>query len=136
MQAKDGRTYWTDPNKPTETSFLLGDIPDDGRMVVDGHSTSAIFADEHQDLIVGGLKLGIVDPESGIEQLPFQNKDTLLARLRMKEQKQAQLLGSVAQAGPGSVGACAGETELRRASKVGGLRDNVLRRPGQELLSR
>ena len=100
MQAKDGRTYWTDPNKPTETSFLLGDIPDDGRMVVDGHSTSAIFADEHQDLIVGGLKLGIVDPESGIEQLPFQNKDTLLARLRMKEQKQAQLLDQLHKQDP------------------------------------
>jgi hypothetical protein len=92
MQLKDGRTYWTDPKKPAETAFLLDDVPDDGRMVVDGHSSSAIFADEHQSLIIGGVKMGLVDPESGIEQLPFQNKDTLLARLRMKEEKQQAIM--------------------------------------------
>ena len=100
MQMKDGRTYWTDPRKPAETAFLLADIPDDGRMVVDGHTTSAIFADEHQALIVGGTKMGLVDPESAIEQLPFQNKDTLLARLRAKEEHQQAVLEQLHKTDP------------------------------------
>lgn len=90
MQAKDGRTYWTDAKRPEETAFLLADLPTDARMVVDGHTSSAIFSDEHQNLIIGGTKMGLVDPESAIEQLPFQNKDTLLTRLRAKQEHQAQ----------------------------------------------
>jgi hypothetical protein len=86
MEAKDGRTYWTDPKKPQETSFLLSDLPEDRRIVVDGHSTSPVFADEHQNLIIGGVKMGFIDGESAIEQLPFQNKDILLSRLRAKQE--------------------------------------------------
>jgi hypothetical protein len=92
MEAKDGRNYWTDPKRPIDTQFLLADLPEDRRIVVDGHTTSPIFADDHQTLIAGGVKMGIVDPESAIEQLPFQNKDILLTRLRAKMEKEAALL--------------------------------------------
>lgn len=100
MQAKDGRNYWIDRRKPVETAFLLGDIPDDGRVVVDGHTTSPIFADDHLNLLTNGLKMGVVDPESYIEQAPFQNRDILLTRLRAKEEKQAALLAQLQKSDP------------------------------------
>ena len=100
MEAKDGRAYWIDPKKPEATQFLLADLPDDRRVMVDGHTTSPIFADDHQQLIVGGLKLGIVDPESAIEMLPFQNRDIILTRLRAKEEKQAAMLAQLQKQNP------------------------------------
>lgn len=100
MKAKDGRNYWTDRKKPTETQFLLGDVPDDGRVVVDGHTTSPIFADDHLSLLTNGLKLGVVDKESYIEQAPFQNRDIILTRLRAANEKQAALLQQLQKDNP------------------------------------
>lgn len=100
MEYKDARNYWTDPNKQEETSFLLSDLPDDRRVVVDGHTTSPVFADEHQSLIMTGVKMGLVDKVSAIEALPFQNKDVLIARIHEAEEKQAKLLESLKQSDP------------------------------------
>jgi hypothetical protein len=92
MEAKDPRRYWTDPSKPEETSFMLGDIPEDRRVVVDSHSSSPIFADNHEQLTAFGLKSGILDGESAIEMLPYPQKDLLIQRFRVKEEKQAKLI--------------------------------------------
>jgi hypothetical protein len=100
MEAKDGRNYWTDPKNIKATSFLLADLPEDRRVIVDGHTSSPVFAEDHQELLVGGLKLGIVDAESAIEQLPFQNRDVLLARLRMKQEKEAAMLDDLKKSHP------------------------------------
>lgn len=100
MEYKDGRTYWTDPEKIVETSFLLSDLPEDRRVVVDGHTTSPVFADEHLNLITGGLKLGIVDKLSAVEMMPFQNKDVLIARIKEKEKKEAELLDKLQKTDP------------------------------------
>lgn len=100
MEAKDGRAYWTDAKHPQETEFLLSDLPDDRRIVVDGHTTSPIFADDHQQLLMAGLKLGLVDKESAIEQLPFQNKDVILSRHRAAAEKQASLMAQLQQKDP------------------------------------
>lgn len=100
MEYKDGRAYWTDPEKIDETSFLISDLPDDRRVVVDGHTTSPIFADEHTNLIIGGVKMGLVDRVSAIEMLPFQNKDTLISRIREAEQKQAKQLEELKKSDP------------------------------------
>jgi hypothetical protein len=100
MAAKDGRNFWTDRKKPAETAFLLADIPDDGRVVVDGHTTSPIFANDHLNLLTNGLKVGVVDAESYIEQAPFQNRDIILTRLRAKEEKQAALLDQLKHTNP------------------------------------
>ena len=97
MEYKDGRAYWTDPDKIEETSFLLSDLPEDRRIVVDGHTTSPIFADEHQQLIVNGdeardwsIRVSAIEIAAG-----FQGKDTLLIqRIRDKaEAKQAAAHG-------------------------------------------
>ena len=100
MKAKDGRNYWTDRDKPQESSFLLADVPEDGRIVVDGHTTSPVFADEHLNLLTGGLKMGVVDPESFIEQAPFQNRDIILTRLRAKEKAQSAMLEQLKKDNP------------------------------------
>jgi len=100
MQAKDGRNYWTDRDHPEATSFLLGDVPDDGRVVVDGHTTSPIFANDHLNLLTNGLKAGVVDPESYIEQAPFQNRDIILTRLRAKAAKQEAMMKQLEEKHP------------------------------------
>jgi hypothetical protein len=100
MELKDGRNYWTDAEHVAETSFLIGDLPEDRRVVVDGHTTSPVFSDEHAQLIMMGVKTGLVDKESAIEMLPFQNKDTLLQRIRDKEKKEAELMAKLERADP------------------------------------
>lgn len=100
MEYKDGRNYWTDPEKKEETAFLLGDLPDDRRVTVDGHTTSPVFADEHSGLILQGVRLGLVDKESAIESLPFQNKDVLIQRIQEAAKRQAAQLEELKKADP------------------------------------
>jgi len=90
MQAKDGRAYWTDAKKAPETEFLLADLPEDRRIVVDSHSTSPVFADDHNQVIAFGLKAGFIDGHSAIEMLNLPNKDELQRRLADKETQSAQ----------------------------------------------
>lgn len=100
MEYKDGRNYWTDPKKIEESSFILSDLPDDRRVVVDGHTTSPIFADDHAALYTQGLKMGVVDKVSFIERMPFQAKDTLIARIHEAEEKQAALMAQLQKSDP------------------------------------
>lgn len=103
MQAKDAQKYWTDGSSQETmdaTSFLLSDLPDDRRVTVDSHTSSPIFADDHQNLIAFGMKAGIIDQESAIEALPFQNKDLLLQRAKERSAKQAQMLEQLKQTDP------------------------------------
>jgi hypothetical protein len=100
MEAKDGRAYWTDAKHPVETEFLLSDLPDDRRIVVDGHTTSPVFADEQLGLLTNGLKMGVVDKLSYIEQAPFQNRDIIITRLRAAEEKQQALLEKLQKQNP------------------------------------
>ena len=100
MQYKDGRNYWTDPKDIEGSTFLLSDLPDDRRVVVDSHSTSPIFAEDHEKLVIGGLKLGLVDKESALEMMPFQNRDLLLTRLKASQEKEAKLLEGLQKTDP------------------------------------
>ena len=100
MQAKDGRNYWTDPNKPQDTSFLLGDLPDDRRVVVAQHSASPIFQDDHQQAIAYGVSRGFIDGHSAIELMNMPSKDMLQRRLKDKELAQAQQMQDLKQHDP------------------------------------
>jgi hypothetical protein len=100
MEYKDGRNYWLDPEKMEETSFILSDLPEDRRVTVDGHTTSPVFADEHTALIINGVKMGLVDKESAIEMLPFQNKDVLIQRIKEAAKKQAEQIAELKQSDP------------------------------------
>ena len=104
MEAKDPSRYWLQADKPLEdvekTSFLLGDLPEDWRVIVDSHSSSPIFADETAQLILQAAKLGYVDGEYAIDNLPFPNKELAKAKLREKEAKQAQFMQSIMKSHP------------------------------------
>jgi hypothetical protein len=90
MEIKDARNYWTDPDKIEETSFLLTDLPEDRRVSVDGHSTSPIFQDDHQNLIAAAAKEGLVDGEYVLENLDFPNKDDAIRSFKKKQMNNAK----------------------------------------------
>jgi hypothetical protein len=100
MQAKDGKAYWTDADKPAETAFLLADLPPDRRVAVDSHSGSPIFADDHVQMVTFGLKAGIVDGRYALETLPFPNKDMALQALKEKEAQHAAMIKELMQRDP------------------------------------
>jgi len=95
QEAKDGRVYWSNAETGEDGLFLLSELPDDRRVIVDSHSTSPIYQDDHQNLIAFGVKAGFVTGDSAIEQLPYQHKDILLARFHEKEKQQQELLAGL-----------------------------------------
>ena len=103
MQAKDAKNYWTKGGSEDEmaaSSFLLSDLPDDRRVSVDSHSSSPIFADDHQNLVGFGVKSGFVDGHMAIELLNFPQKERLQEALREKEKKQQELIQQLIQKDP------------------------------------
>ena len=94
-EAKDASKYWTDGTTiqtMSDSEFLLTDLPDDWRVSVDSHSSSPIFSDENTQLIMAGLKTGIVTGEYVVDNLPFPNKEEAKAQKKAAdEQKQAML---------------------------------------------
>ena len=88
LEEKDGRQYSTDPTAGHTSDFLLFDLPEDRRVTVDSHSSSPIFAEDHQSAIAFGLKAGFIGGDSAIELLPLPQKDLLKQRYqKMQEQK-------------------------------------------------
>jgi hypothetical protein len=100
MRAKDATTYWTDADKSEETSFLLDALPDDCMAVVDSHSSSPIFADDHVQLVFACVKAGIIDNHTAIELLPLPKKDLLQRRLKSKEAATQQMLARLEKEDP------------------------------------
>lgn len=93
MQLKDGRNYWTDGTNPEtikNSSFLLADIPPDRLISVDSHSSSPIFADDHEQLTSFGIKAGFLDGEDAIDDLPYPEKEKKKSRLRARQAAKAK----------------------------------------------
>jgi len=103
MQYKDGRNYWTD-GKDIETikasSFLLKDVPSDRHISVDSHSSSPIFADDHEQLIAFGIKAGFLDGEDAIDDLPYPEKEKKKTRLRERQKAAAEEKQKILQEHP------------------------------------
>jgi hypothetical protein len=99
MEAKDPTRYWLKADEPLvdveATSFLIADLPDDWRVTVDSHSSSPIFASETSQLILQAAKLGYVEGEYVLDNLPFPNKETAKAQLREKEARQAAFMSKL-----------------------------------------
>jgi hypothetical protein len=92
-EAKDPQHYWTEANKPQDAEqsrFLLTDLPDDWRVVVDSHSSSPIFADENEQLVFAAFKAQIVDAEYVIDNTNLPNKEGAKTSYRNRVQRQAQ----------------------------------------------
>ncbi len=103
MQAKDGRKYHTKADKLEDvekTEFLLTDLPEDRRVSVDSHSSSPIFADDHQQMVAFGLKGGFITKHAAIDLLPLPNKELLHAELREQEEKAAQQMQQLQKTNP------------------------------------
>lgn len=91
--AKDGNNYWTDGSTVEameKTKFTLMDIPKDRQVSVDSHSSSPIFADDHEQLVAFGLKSGYLDGDAAIDMLPYPEKDKLHAALKQRQQAAAE----------------------------------------------
>lgn len=92
LQAKDARAYWTDPDTGADSEFLLSQLPEDGRVAVDSHSSSPIYHQDHQNQIGFGIKAGFIGGDSAIEMMNFPNKDLLITRWREMQQQKAELI--------------------------------------------
>lgn len=103
LEAKDPRHYWTD-GKTLEsqlaTQFLLTDLPDDRRVVVDSHSASPVFQDDHAQLITWGMRHGVTDADYAVDHLPFPDKDTLHHGIRTRAEAQQKMLADLKQHDP------------------------------------
>ena len=102
-EAKDGRNYWTDGSdaeKREATSFLLADLPDDRRVVLDSHSASPVFQDDHAQLVSWGLDHGIADAHYAVDHLPFPDKDALHHGIKERQIAQQKMLEDLKQRDP------------------------------------
>ena len=102
-EAKDDSRYWTDGSsiaKMEETQFRLTDLPEDWRVTVDSHSSSPIFSDANEQLIMAAVKLGMVTKEYAIDNLPFPNKEEAKAQIKEQEQKRQQMIQQLVQENP------------------------------------
>lgn len=103
MEAKDSDFYWThgdDIKQIEDSKFLLADLTEDWRVTVDSHSSSPIFSDENAQLIILGFKLGIVDAQYVLDNLPFPNREFAKTSAAEREKKQAALMQQLAERDP------------------------------------
>lgn len=92
LQAAKGiRAHWTSADDK-ESDFLLSQLPKDARPVVQSHSCSPVYQDDHIDMIAFLAKLEAIDGEDALELLPMTNKDTLLANLRARNEAKQQMI--------------------------------------------
>lgn len=92
LQAKDAQAYSTDPTTGEHSEFLFADLPEDRRVTVDAHTSSPIFADDHQQVLFALLKLNILDGLSAIEMLPLPNKDLLKSRFVAAQKAKQEMI--------------------------------------------
>lgn len=102
-EAKDDSKYWTDGSNiqtMEQTSFRLTDLPDDWRVAVDSHSSSPIFSDQAEQLILAGVKIGMLTKGYAIDNLPLPNKEEAKADLKQQTEQQQQQLQKLVQENP------------------------------------
>ena len=101
MRTKDNTQYWTSPDHEEGTEFMLSQIPEDYRIMVDSHSSSPIYQEDHKQIAEVLAKLGVIDGESLLDLLPVPMRDILKIRYRdmqaKKEQKQEEAKAEIIQ---------------------------------------
>lgn len=104
MEAKDDEHYWLKADDPVkdveETSFLISNLPPDWRVTIDSHSSSPIFSDENSQLIFQAAKMGVVQPEYVLDNMPFPNKEMARVQLREKKANDAKQMEMLLQTNP------------------------------------
>ena len=89
LAAKEAKAYWT-PNGGEETEFLLSQIPEDYRIMVDSHSSSPIYEEDHRETAAFLAKQGVIDGESLLDLLAVPMRDILKERYRELQKSRAQ----------------------------------------------
>jgi hypothetical protein len=69
-------------------------------VIVDSHSSSPIFKDNHEQLVAFGLKGGFVDGESAIEMLDYPQKDLLIQRFKERQKAQQEFMAKLHKEDP------------------------------------
>jgi hypothetical protein len=91
--AKDASAHWLDPaDIAGKTDFVLSQLHDDARVIVDSHSSSPIYEEDHANLAAFGIKIGALDSADAIDMLPFPRRDTLRDKLEMRQKKREEEL--------------------------------------------
>lgn len=90
--AKEAEAYWTGEVEKEGNEFLLSQLPDDYRVVVDSHSSSPIYEDDYKELAAFAAKLQIVGGEDLIDLLPLPRRDLLKEHLKEKKKAEALLI--------------------------------------------
>ena len=123
MEAKDDERYWLKADKPVEdvenSSFLLAELPEDWRVVIDSHSSSPIFQDDNNQLIFQGFKSGIVNADYVLNAMPFPNKELAMVENREKQQNEAKQFQEIIKANP-ELGEKLGEKMATKKLGLGG----------------
>jgi hypothetical protein len=92
LKAKDARTFWLKAGDPS-TEFLLSQIPDDVRIVVDSHSSSPVYEEEQKQQAAFLLKAGIIDGSTFVDMMPnLPMRDTIKAKFARMQAAQAQMM--------------------------------------------
>jgi hypothetical protein len=88
MQSMDAAIYITTDSK---IEFTLASIPEDYQVQVDSHSASPAFAEDNRQVAIALARAGAIDAEDLIHMLHPPGAELLLARLRKRQQAQAQM---------------------------------------------
>ena len=87
--AKDARLHTTE----TGTEFILAQLPEDFRVMVDSHSSSPIYEDDHKEMATLLLKAGIIDGASFLDVMPsIPMRELLKSKFHVMEAKKAQMV--------------------------------------------
>jgi hypothetical protein len=78
--------------KQSGEEFLLSQMPDDYRVMVDSHSASPAFSEDARQMAYELAKLGAIDATSIIEMVHPPMADLLIKRAHEKEEAQAQMI--------------------------------------------
>lgn len=91
MVAKQANAYWTD-DSGQEGEFLLSQLPDDYRVMVDSHSSSPIYQEDHVQTAFALAKLEAIGAEDLIDLLPLPRRDLLKLHAREMAKEKAALI--------------------------------------------
>ena len=92
FEAKDARAWFPNEKQDEVEAFLISQLPEDRRLVVDSHSSSPIYEENHQQIVAFLLKAGVIDGASALELLNVPNLDVLLQRLEEQQAAKAKFL--------------------------------------------
>ena len=92
LRVKEANAHWVGDGLDPTAEFLLSSIPEDFRVVVDSHSSSPIYEEDHKQLALLMMKAGVIDGESFLDLVHVPMRDILKARLKLKQEKEAQMI--------------------------------------------